>query len=518
MSSPAVEFTAEEIAELVTVASQSGYGRWREMVRSTGGCADPIHLVGESAMIDRASGEVLHSYRSTDEPNRHLLVACRNRRASRCPTCAEIYRADTYQLIRAGLAGGKDVPDTVSGHPRVFATLTAPSFGRVHHRVLDPDGTVQRCHPGAGCNQRHRADDPRIGQAVDPASYDYTGAVLWNALAGELWHRTITLVARHLARRLGLRESEFRRQARVSFGKVAEFQARGLVHFHVIIRLDGPDGPAQPPLEQLTVEALTAALEAACGQAVVISPNAKAARGAREVRWGDQLDIQPISAEGVGDGEITDQRVAGYVAKYATKAAENTGTLDRPVACWHCKGSGDDAKTNSGCSICHGRGTRHDDIHHLATNRHAQAMISSCWTLGAHSKLGPLRLRLWAHTLGYRGHFSTRSRRYSTTLGCLRRARQEWRNNRLVAALGYPQETQVQRPAECDIGEVRRPNTVDDETEEETILVVGQWHYIGRGYSPGEAIFARTIAHDLADNRRICRQLSHNDEFPGGRP
>jgi hypothetical protein len=87
-----------------------------------------------------------------------------------CPSCAETYRADTSHLIRAGLAGGKSVPDTVHRHPKVFATFTAPSFGSVHHRVIDQDRTVRCCHPGAGCNQRHRVDDPLLGQAVDPSS------------------------------------------------------------------------------------------------------------------------------------------------------------------------------------------------------------------------------------------------------------------------------------------------------------------------------------------------------------
>ncbi len=105
-----------------------------------------------------------------------------------------------------------------------------------------------------------------------PTRYDYAGAVVWNALAGVLWHRTTTLIVRHLARQLGLSEGEFRRQARVSYGKVAEFQARGLVHFHVIVRLDGPDGPHQPPPEGLTVEVLTAAIEAAARQALVTLP------------------------------------------------------------------------------------------------------------------------------------------------------------------------------------------------------------------------------------------------------
>ena len=145
-----------DLVELVRTANQPGFWRWRSMVAATGGCADPIHLVGHSSTIDAATGEVLHRYDTEDEPNRRLLVACRNRRASRCAPCAEMYRADTYHLIRAGLAGGKSVPDSVAGHPRVFATLTAPSFGAVHHRVVNADGKVERCHPGGGCNERHR--------------------------------------------------------------------------------------------------------------------------------------------------------------------------------------------------------------------------------------------------------------------------------------------------------------------------------------------------------------------------
>ena len=332
MIAPLATIDAADAAELVRVASRPGFHRWRAMVASTGGCADPIHLVGRSCMIDAGTGEVLNHYNTEDEPNRRLLVACRNRRASRCAPCAELYRADTYQLIRAGLAGGKSVPETVSGHPRIFATLTAPSFGPVHHRVVNRDGSVQRCHPGAGCNQRHAADDPCLGQAVEPDHYDYSGAVIWNALVGVLWHRTTTLLVRHLGRHLGLTEKEFRRRCRVSYGKVAEFQARGLVHFHVIIRLDGPDGPHQPPLEGLSIETLIAALSAAVAQAVVISPESPAT-GGRKVVWGEQLDVQPITAAGASEGELTDQKVAGYISKYSTKAAENTGTLDRPVVC-----------------------------------------------------------------------------------------------------------------------------------------------------------------------------------------
>jgi hypothetical protein len=40
--------------------------------------------------------------------------------------------------------------------------------------------------------------------------------------------------------------------------------------------------------------------------------------------------------------------------------------------------------------------------------------------------LEDLRLTAWAHMLGFRGHFSTKSRAYSTTLAALRAARAEY--------------------------------------------------------------------------------------------
>jgi hypothetical protein len=48
----------------------------------------------------------------------------------------------------------------------------------------------------------------------------------------------------------------------VSFAKVAEFQRRGVVHFHALIRLDGPDD-FTPPSIQLTADELADAVRAA---------------------------------------------------------------------------------------------------------------------------------------------------------------------------------------------------------------------------------------------------------------
>ena len=98
--------------------------------RRAGGCVQPVLVRGRVDHIDGTTGELLHRYTSVHEPGGLLPIACKTRRASRCPPCAEVYRADTYQLIKAGLTGGKGIPDTVASHPCVFVTLTAPHSAR----------------------------------------------------------------------------------------------------------------------------------------------------------------------------------------------------------------------------------------------------------------------------------------------------------------------------------------------------------------------------------------------------
>lgn len=235
-------------------AAMPDFARWQRMIYATGGCAQPVRLHGERLTVDARAGEVLDVYRTADEPTGFLLTACGNRRASRCAACSETYRDDTYHLIISGLRGGKGVPEGVSGHPRVFATFTAPSFGAVH-AYRERNGVTLPCRPRRnrpvcehgepeGCGRRHERDDPQAGQPLCPSCYDYRGAVLWNAHAGELWRRFTQALPSVLARLLGVRRAALRRTLRLSYAKVAEYQARGLVHFHAVIRLDGPEGPA----------------------------------------------------------------------------------------------------------------------------------------------------------------------------------------------------------------------------------------------------------------------------------
>jgi len=78
-------------------------------IRHTRGCLQPVLLRGRADYINGGTGELIHRYTTVHEPGGVLPIACKTRRASRCPPCAEVYRADTYQLIRAGLTGGKGI-------------------------------------------------------------------------------------------------------------------------------------------------------------------------------------------------------------------------------------------------------------------------------------------------------------------------------------------------------------------------------------------------------------------------
>jgi hypothetical protein len=238
-----------------------------ELIARTGGCTSPIRLEGESAAVSARTGAVLARRSTRSQAPGFVLVACGNRRASRCPPCSERYRRDAYFLVAAGLAGdeARGVSSSVASHPLVFATFTAPSFGAVHRRVVDAGG-VRPCRPGGiatcehslslNCLERHAENDPRIGQALCSACYDYEAAALWNASLGALWRRTITYLPRELAALSGCSVSALRSQARVAYAKVAEFQARGSVHVHAVIRLDGPDGPDTAPTGGATAERL----------------------------------------------------------------------------------------------------------------------------------------------------------------------------------------------------------------------------------------------------------------------
>ncbi|WEH16943.1 replication initiator [Streptomyces sp. VNUA24] len=429
------------IRHLAALARHGDLSAYARQIQHLGGCERPVRMEGHRFDIHAATGEIVREIADTDLPAGQLLIRCNNRRATRCAACAEVYRKDTFHLVTAGLSGGKGIGPAVAQHPRVFATFTAPSFGPVHNRP-----TTGRCR----CGRAHPEDDPSLGTPLDPDRYGYHAAVLWNAHAGALWARFTTYLRQQLASRAGLTRSELRDTLKVSYAKVAEYQRRGAVHFHAVIRLDGPEGAEDTPPSWATTELLTDAIRTAARIAETPGPLLDARP--YSFRFGKQLDLRPIrSADFAGTSELSSRAVAAYIAKYATKGAETAGTLDRPI-----------------------RNPITDLIGSGVTD-HARQLILTCWHLGARPELEALRLRKWAHMLGFRGHFSTKSRAYSVTLGALRQERAD-HNEALTRA----------RAAEAG-HPLPDPNST---------LVLSHWRFAGTGLTAAETWFAASRQPD----------------------
>ena len=82
--------------------------------------------------------------------------------------------------------------------------------------------------------------------------------------------------------------------------------------------------------------------------------------------------------------------------------------------------------------------------------------------------------------LGYRGHFATKSRRYSTTMRALRGARRDWQRRRHPLARHHGDKTIV---TDTDL----------------------QW--AGRGWrTTGDALLALSAAARAREHRRIARE------------
>lgn len=165
----------------------------------------------------------------------------------------------------------------------------------------------------------------------------------------------------------------------------------------------------------------------------------------RRLRWGAQIDARRLLSEGASRD---DDAVAAYVAKYVTKGATDTGAgTDYPIAAA-------------------------DDIESVPVNDHVRRLMRTCWRLGGLSEYEPLRLRAWAHTLGYRGHILTNSRAYSTTYAVLRAERAR------------------------HAGHVDMPDEITER----------HWRYVGSGHTPGAALIAAGVADDLAEPRCLAAE------------
>jgi hypothetical protein len=295
-----------------------------------------------------------------------------------------------------------------------------------------------------------------VGQPLCGDCYDYESQALFNWHAPELWRRFRVALPRALAHRLGVTAAIYQAGVRESYAKVAEFQARGVVHFHAIIRIDGLDRD-EPPGLPVDLEQLTAAIhDAAHGREPLVVATSRPGRPLA-LRFGAQVDVQPIDSH-----DLSASKAAGYIAKYATKATEDFG-LHRPVTA---------------------QGARH-----LGALEHTVRLVEACEHLASAVPDKYARMRACTHQFGWRGHFSTKSRAYSVTLGQIRQARADHQRRRWLEA-----HREDSGPATDEHG--------DDQAER------SEWQFTGVGYTTtGDAILAASAAARARARRRLGREI-----------
>lgn len=421
---------------------------------------------------------------------------CKNRRAAVCPSCSDLYAGDTWHLVSAGITGAEalNLPATVATHPMVFATLTAPSYGPVHTVRRGAVGAARRCHPHTlgqrcphghpmWCTAVHEDTDPAVGQALCTECYDYRGHVLFSWHAPQLWHRfTITLrrlLARHL-RDVGADPAS----VRVAHVKVVEMQTRGIPHVHTVIRLDDATRPATeqpaPPAVPVTSAELAGLIVRAARDVKLFVRTTDDEDETVRLSFGEQIDVQPITnhdPSGLEDAEEQSvapaRKVAGYLAKYVTKSVADFGLGHHrmsPLA-----------------------------IASLAVTDHVRRILATISGLAELPGRAEMLTRL--HT---RGHITTKTRHYSTTMGALRARRHAWRENADTAR-------------EVDPSDEDDADVADDGISSEDEPIEWTFHSCGHD-TEGERLLAITAALHAREHRHTARDALTDQRAQGAEP
>ena len=261
----------------------------------------------------------------------------------------------------------------------------------------------------------------------------------------------------------------------VSFVKVVKLQARAIPHYHTVIRLDAPatdsDGTVAPPQTSITAAELAALVQAAAHR---VRLEVAAGEGrSRVLGFGEQIDTQPLSAASGADPDGAARRVAGYLAKYVTKSVADFGLWPARISPQACAS--------------------------LEVSAHVRGILFSLIALaGTGTEYAPMLA--WLHTLGYRGHVTTKSRRFSVTLAALRAHRQSWRADH-----------REHIPAGLLIGDPDDP-TLGHAVGEDALQTVSDWSCTAVGHvCAADYYLAVSAAVRAGEYRRLARDAYHDD-------
>jgi hypothetical protein len=257
---------------------------------------------------------------------------------------------------------------------------------------------------------------------------------------------------------------------------LAEYQRRAVVHYHTLIRLDPADdtAPNDHPEIVSAIELATLVRQAAnhvqlpvtADETVDTATTTPHQAEVRVLRFGTQIDTQPLTARDDTGKPGLARRVAAYLAKYTTKSVAEFGIAARRIST--------------------------AAIAELDIPTHTRRILSTLAKLA--TLPGNAVMLGWLHTLGYRGHITTKSRRYSVTMTAQRAARHHWRARRA----DEPEHDDCQH----------NPQDRRDWSHAEHEL--SDWRIDGAGQrNDGERLLVHTAAHQARQDRYIARLETH---------
>jgi hypothetical protein len=190
-----------------------------------GFCERPIFLVGRNA---------------AGAPQRFVAVRCKARQAAKCVPCALAHQLDARRLMRLGFVEARR---SLSDVRWWWLTLTPPGIeltGSPVHGVRPTrrgQATIYlpcsprpcfACGRPIVCRKRHAPGDPLVGAPFrgHEDCFRYWAVVRWNANVPALWNETMASIRRALRGRPWTLQN----------AKVVQWQGRGLVHVHAVLR------------------------------------------------------------------------------------------------------------------------------------------------------------------------------------------------------------------------------------------------------------------------------------------
>ena len=315
---------------------------------------------------------------------------CGTRRADLCNPCSTVWKDDAYFAL---MKPAKDYKGTLT-----FITLTAPgwrTFGKAHtasyHQLAK-----ERC----ACSEYHGPNDPLVGIPLSRDKFEHRRVVEFNNNVSRLVAVTLQKIYRLMATEMGKTVEE----VRLPTARVVEWQERGLLHVHIIVRGSIPTFIVENAVNGSEKTNRRRRIEPA---------------STKGHRWGQQVNVRHINSGDASQIGI----LSGYMTKVVSYALKDVGISQKEIT-----------------------PARQAFIYKLRSNTNSVIQCDKTWAecsaspkASAHLKIRNLDLprrhfcvkhRRGHHQIGFTGNVLTLNRRWGSSLKDARDTRSKFASDR----------------------------------------------------------------------------------------